>query len=123
MVGHEAGWRKLLWSGPVCQAAPTQQKAQERDGGAGVREGACSLAAAGGSGGGGQGSKHAEHFPNSHCIGPGGAPLSLLREGDYWSELQSMLNLANCWPEGARRGQVRSPRPGIELVLAAQPGA
>ena len=106
----------------LCQAAPTQEKAQERDGGAGVREGACSLAAAAGGGVGGQGSKSAEHFPNSHCIGLGGAPLSLLREGDYWSELQSMLNMANCWPEGARRGQVRSRGPGIGLELAAQPG-
>lgn len=45
------------------------------------------------------------------ALGQECTPLTLLREGDYWSELQSMLNLANCWSEGARRGQVRSRGP------------
>ena len=58
----------------LCQAARIQEKAQERDRGAGVREGACSLAGGGGGGQGavgGQGSKRAENFFSSHCIGPG----------------------------------------------------
>lgn len=77
----------------------------------------------GGGGAGVRGPSVENIFPTPIALGQEGASLSLLREGDYRSELQSMLNLANCWPEGARRGQVRSGGPDIGLVFAAQPGA
>ena len=94
VVGHEAGWRKLLWSGPVPGCSHPREGSRKMEGpGSGQGPAAWLLVVVGARV---RGPSVENIFPTPIALGQEGASLSLLREGDYRSELQSMLNLANC---------------------------
>ena len=83
MAGHEAGWRNLLWSGPVPGCCHPREGSRERWRGQGQGR-ALQLV-------GGGGPRVENVFPNPIALGQEGAPLPLLGSCEYRSELQSML--------------------------------